>query len=77
MNYANINTQEVTTSLPTTIVTPTTLETNPTMEDLAALGWREVVATDNTPPGFVVTKYTALEMTPTTCRLQIETLAQA
>ena len=67
MKYANINTKQVTETLPRII----DATVDPTMEQLNAVGWRTVVAEDAAPEGCYITAQGIAEIDGTTCKLTV------
>jgi hypothetical protein len=71
MKVANINTGEIKDGLsPILVLTGKTI-TGATIADWAALGWREVVATDVPAAGYRVASYGVQELTSLTCKLTV------
>jgi hypothetical protein len=71
MQYANINTYQVTDKLPDTLVLADKTITGATLDHYLALGWRQVVAVDAPATGYVVTSYRVEDIDGRTCKLAI------
>ena len=67
MKFANIITEEITDTLPKQIGATW----NPTFEQLAAIGWRDVVSVDEPDVGYRLVKRGIMELSPTTCKLTV------
>jgi len=71
MQYANIGTNEIRTTLPNVLVLNGQTITGADISHWAALGWREVVQVAEPTAGYRVTEWTAQEIDGRTCRLLV------
>lgn len=73
MKFANINTQQITTVLPSVLVLPDVTIQNPTLQQYAAQGWRRVTQEETPAAGVIPLTWTITELNGTDCSLTIAT----